>query len=208
MRDLLSLLKKDVYDQGGIITEEKRRYIHSLVQSTGSKYCVEIGVFKGSSTLSFAESLELTGGKIVGIDPWSFDMSKNTTPLGKDFENYLWNELLKNQETFDGFFNNLSEIIKNNNLSETITLIRKPSEEAFIDFNLDSIDILHIDGNHDEMNASRDVLLYLPLVKNGGHIIMDDSNWVGVTSAINKYLKNQCVLVNDFGYFSCYKKIK
>jgi predicted O-methyltransferase YrrM len=205
MRDLRGLIINDEYDQGGWCTDEKRNFIHTLVELTDSRFCVEIGVYKGSSLLTFVEILEKIKGNIVGIDPWSYEMSKNTL-WSKEYENYIYNELLKGQETFDRIYNGISKIIMDNNLNETVSLIRKPSEDAFIDFELESIDILHIDGNHNEMNSSRDILLYLPLVKKGGYIIMDDSNWDSVKSSIDKFLVPNCKLIRNFGNFSCYKK--
>jgi predicted O-methyltransferase YrrM len=178
-----------------------------LVETTNSKSCIEIGVYKGSSLFSFAEVLEKIGGKIVGIDPWSFEMSKNEIPsFDKNQEDYFYNELLKGQETFEFIYKGVCEIIENNDLLKTISLIRKPSQDVFNDFENESIDIVHIDGNHNEMNASRDILLYLPLVKKGGHIIMDDSNWDSVRNSINKFLVPYCDLVEDIGYCSYYKK--
>jgi len=132
-------------------------------------------------------------------------MSKNEIE-DKDYEDYIYNQLLKGQETFDLLFSDLRDIIYKNDLSETVTLLRNPSQDSFIDFALESIDILHIDGNHNEMNVSRDILLYLPLVKKGGFIIMDDSNWSGVRNAISKFILGNCDLVEDFGSFCCYKK--
>jgi len=206
MRNLRGLITNDEFDQGGWCTDEKRNFIHTLVNITLSKVCVEIGVFKGSSLFSFAEVLEKNGGTIVGIDPWSYEASKNEL-WDKDYENYMYNDLLKGQETFDKLYESVCKIIQNNNLSKTISLIRKPSEDVFINFNIESIDILHIDGNHNEMNVSRDILLYLPLIKKGGYIIMDDSNWENVKNGINKFLIPYCELIQDFGGFSCYKKI-
>ena len=207
MRDLRCLITNDEFDQGGWCTDEKRNFIHTLVNLTLSKVCVEIGVFKGSSLFSFAEVLENNGGTIVGIDPWSYEASKNEL-WDKDYENYIYNELLKGQETFDKLYDNVCNIIGNNDLSKTVSLIRKSSEDVFINFDTESIDILHIDGNHNEMNVSRDILLYLPLIKKNGYIIMDDTNWDSIKKSINKFLTPNCELVQDFGYFSCYKKIK
>jgi hypothetical protein len=164
-------------------------------------------VFKGSSLFSFAEVLENNGGTIVGIDPWSYEASKNEL-WDKDYENYIYNELLKGQETFDKLYDSVCNIIGNNDLSKTVSLIRKSSEDVFINFDTESIDILHIDGNHNEMNVSRDILLYLPLIKKNGYIIMDDTNWDSIKKSIDKFLIPNCELVQDFGYFSCYKKIK
>jgi predicted O-methyltransferase YrrM len=207
MRDLRGLIKKDNYDQGGWCLDEKRNLIHDLVETTNSKSCIEIGVYKGSSLFSFAEVLEKIGGKIVGIDPWSFEMSKNEIPFfDKNQEDYFYNELLKGQQTFEFIYKGVCEIIENNDLSKTVSLIRKPSQDVFNNFENESIDIVHIDGNHNEMNVSRDILLYLPLVKKGGHIIMDDSNWDSVRNSINKFLVPYCDLVKDIGYCSYYKK--
>jgi predicted O-methyltransferase YrrM len=205
MRDLRALIINDDLDQGGWCIDEKRNFIHNLINLTHPKFCVEIGVYKGSSLFSFAEVLEKNGGKIIGIDPWSFEMSKNEL-LDKDYENYLYNEILKGQETFNLIYSGVCEIIENNDLSKTISLIRKPSEEVSIDFKNESIDILHIDGNHNEPNVSRDIILYLPLVKKGGYIIMDDSNWDSVKNSINNFLIPHCELVQEFNSFCCYKK--
>jgi hypothetical protein len=56
------------------------------------------------------------------------------------------------------------------------------------------------------MNASRDILLYLPLVKKGGYIIMDDSDWSSVRNAINRFLLPYCDLVEDIGTSTYFKK--
>jgi predicted O-methyltransferase YrrM len=207
MRDLQSLIIRDEYDEGGWCFEEKRKLIHNLVKTTHSKVCVEIGVYKGSSLFAFAEILETIGGKITGIDPWSFEMSKNDIE-SKDngYEDYFYNQLLKGQETFDIIYNNVCDIVSTNDMSKTITLIRKPSEDVFIEFENESIDIIHIDGNHNETNVSRDILLYLPLVKKGGYIIMDDSDWNGVKNSINRFLLPHCDLVDDIGTTSYFKK--
>jgi predicted O-methyltransferase YrrM len=207
MRDLQSLIIRDEYDEGGWCFDEKRKLIHNLVKTTHSKVCVEIGVYKGSSLFAFAEILETIGGKITGIDPWSFEMSKNDIETAdKIYEDYFYNQLLKGQETFDIIYNNVSDIVSNNDMSKTITLIRKPSEDAFIEFENESIDIIHIDGNHNEMNVSRDILLYLPLVKKGGYIVMDDSDWNSVKNSINRFLLPYCDLVDDIGTTSYFKK--
>jgi predicted O-methyltransferase YrrM len=207
MRDLQSLIIRDEYDEGGWCFDEKRKLIHNLVKTTHSKVCIEIGVYKGSSLFAFAEILETIGGKITGIDPWSFEMSKNDIETAdKIYEDYFYNQLLKGQETFDIIYNNVSDIVSNNDMSKTITLIRKPSEDAFIEFENESIDIIHIDGNHNEMNVSRDILLYLPLVKKGGYIVMDDSDWNSVKNSINRFLLPYCDLVDDIGTTSYFKK--
>jgi predicted O-methyltransferase YrrM len=208
MRDLQSLIIKNDLDYGGWCFNEKRNYIHNLVINTKSHLCVEIGVYRGSSLLSFAESLELIGGVIVGIDPWSFEMSKNEISTeDEEYENWIYNEILKGQQTFDDMYSELNDIITNNNLNNVVKLIRKPSENCFIEFNKETIDVLHIDGNHNKINVCRDILLYTPLVKKNGYVIMDDSNWDNVNYCIDRFMTNNYTLVDDFGGWSVYKKI-
>jgi len=59
------------------------------------------------------------------------------------------------------------------------------------------IDILHIDGNHEEESSCKDVELYLPRVKKGGYVWFDDANWHQTQKAIN-LLQNKfnCKLID------------
>ena len=83
MRDLRSLIVNDDYDQGGWCHDEKRNFIHTLVNLTLSKVCVEIGVYKGSSLFSFAEILEKNGNCIVVEICGTLDGDYISTPIGK-----------------------------------------------------------------------------------------------------------------------------
>ena len=80
MKNLHKLITNDQYDIGGLCTEPKGNVIKSLVMNSNAKLCVEIGVFKGSSLLYFAEALQETGGKVIGIDPYEIGSLKNEIP--------------------------------------------------------------------------------------------------------------------------------
>jgi len=205
VHDLRSLIRRDDYDAGGWCVDSKKEYIEGLVRSSNAKFCVEIGVFKGSSLLCFAGALRKTKGKIVGIDPWALPYIRNELP-DKKLEEYMYGELFVEQQTIDKIYQDLDAIIRENNLSDTVTLVRKPSADAFVDFDVNSIDILSIDGNHDEINVSRDILLYLPLVKKNGYVLMDDSSWDGVAKSIKRFLIPYADCVFDNGEYSCFIK--
>ena len=193
MRKLQELLLCDKYDVGGFCEKEKKDIIHNYVLKREKPLCVEIGVFKGSTILAFAEALEVVNGMIVGIDPMNIHDFKNKI-ANKELERYVYEKLFTEQKTLDDIFENLLSIIKNNDLSKTIKIFRKKSEDTFNIFKKESIDIIHIDGNHNEESVSKDIKNYFPLIKQGGIIMMDDSDWKGVRNSIDKLLTGKTEL--------------
>lgn len=204
-KNLHNLITNDGYDIGGLCGDIKGNVIKSLVIKTDAKLCVEIGVFKGSSLLYFAEALQTTNGKVLGIDPYTIESFKNDIP-DKNVSNIIYNVLFKEQSVLDGIYLKLSKIIDENYLNNLITLVRDKSENYYTNIDNESIDVLHIDGNHNEEFVTKDILCYLPLVKKGGYILMDDTTWVGVKNSINKHLINHCVLFEEYDDFSVYVK--
>jgi hypothetical protein len=55
-----------------------------------------------------------------------------------------------------------------------VEIIRSTSAEAPL---IEQIDILHIDGNHSSITSFIDVIKWVPVVKKGGWIIVDDISW-------------------------------
>jgi len=62
MRNLQQFVKQGT---GGGCDKERGGVIQKCVFETNAQRCVEIGVFRGSSLMYFAEALEDTGGKVV-----------------------------------------------------------------------------------------------------------------------------------------------
>jgi len=85
--------------------------------------------------------------------------------------------------------------------------VKSKSEDYYNNLKIESIDIIHIDGNHDEEYVTKDIQLYLPLVKKGGYIIMDDTTWPGVIKSIENHLNEESILIKSYGDFSVHKKI-
>jgi hypothetical protein len=71
--------------------------------------------------------------------------------------------------------------------------MRMTSKESVIFFPDNSIDILHIDGNHSEDPALFDAKNWLPKVRPGGYIWFDDANWPTTKKAVD-YLLETCEL--------------
>ncbi len=69
------------------------------------------------------------------------------------------------------------------------------SWDAANTFNINSIDCIHIDGDHSYSGVKQDMNLYFSKIKNGGMIINDDYHWGGVKKAIDEFLYFQIVLI-------------
>jgi hypothetical protein len=86
-------------------------------------------------------------------------------------------------------------------VKEYCKIFRNKSADVINEFEDNSIDILHIDGNHSELLSFQDAKLYLPKVKINGYIIFDDiwwteeNNYVTTRKAI-MHLLNNCEKVS------------
>jgi predicted O-methyltransferase YrrM len=124
---------------------------------------VEIGSFKGKSTVWLAKALQLSGRKekVFAMDPHVRD-------------------------SYETFLNNISRL----NLSEWVESVKSTSEEAAKTWN-QIIKLIFIDGSHRYEDVLLDLQLWVPRVKRGGVVVMDDTdpkgNFPGVVRAIREY---------------------
>jgi len=115
MRNLHDLIIQDKYDSGGRCDEIKGNIIKDLIIKSNAQLCVEIGVFKGSSLMYFAEALEITKGRVIGIDPYSMDTLKNEIP-NKSLNDHIYNVLFNEQIVLDKIYDGVLKVINENNL--------------------------------------------------------------------------------------------
>lgn len=205
MRNLQNLVIKDQYDSGGRCDETKGNLIKDLIIKTNAQLCVEIGVFKGSSLMYFVEALEITNGKVIGIDPYSLSAFENEIP-NKSLNEHIYGVLFKKQIILDEIYEGVLRVINENRLENIVSLIRSKSEDYYNNLKIESVDIIHIDGNHDEEYVTKDIQLYLPLIKKEGYIIMDDITWPGVINSINNHLQDKSDLLQKYKDFAVYIK--
>ncbi len=186
----------------GWCSKSKALNFIDLVLETKPDVCVEIGVFGGASLFPVASALKfLNKGIVIGIDPWDkIECIKYFDPI-KDAEHLKWwGEL--NIRYIHQSYNNL---IKKNQLENFVRTIKSTSEKAASQ--IDSIDILYLDGNHSEVCSTQDVQLYLPKVKKGGYIWMNDTLWPERQEAVD-LLVDACDVVRliDDGNCILFKK--
>lgn len=160
----------------GWTTPERGIEMAELVLETKPETIVEIGCFGARSTIAMALALRENGkGKIYTIDPWK----KEAALEGENQANQAW----WNSVDLHDIHKKAMEAIWRNGLDEYVTPIRTYSH--FVGSIFPPIGILVIDGNHSEIASCRDVEKYIPLVKSGGLIWFDDSNWQSTQKALS-----------------------
>lgn len=142
--------------------------VHWLDGWLKDKIMVEVGSFKGDSTVIFAKY-----GKpreIYAVDPFLSGIGDITDQcdmrdVKKDF--------LKNTKRYDNIYH-----------------IEKMSADASKDFDDESIDFIYIDALHTYEACKSDLLLWLPKLKKGGVIAGHDyrRRFKGVIRAVNEEL--------------------
>lgn len=155
----------------GWCSKEKALNFIDLVLETKPDVCVEIGVYGGSSLFPVASTLKhLEHGIIIAIDPWDkIECIKYFDPVEDKVNLNWWGKL-----NLDYIYNLYLKMLKRYDLNEYCITIRAPSEEAVNEID-EPIDILHIDGNFSKEGTSQDVILYLPKVRSGGYIWINDA---------------------------------
>jgi predicted O-methyltransferase YrrM len=174
---------------------EKARELAELVLKVRPMCVVEMGVFGGRSLIPQALALRENGsGLAFGVDTWSSALAIENFDRHNpdDAKQLAWWATIDMHEIYRGCAKTIDDL----KLDDFCALIRARSEFAAQLFALESIDVLHIDGDHQEISSCRDVGLWLPRVRRGGHIWFDDTNWPQTQSAL-RLLDGECSLVRE-----------
>ena len=153
---------------------------------------LEIGVYEGGSSCFFSDFfLDHEESSLISIDPFTGSEEHLRNP-----EKYAG--LSRLERTARG------NIAKSKNAAK-VEIIKGLSHHVFpeLDRRVESkpfIDLLFIDGAHDSASVSRDVCLYVPLVKPGGHVIFDDYAHPDVRRAVDMSLNAFATF--DFAIFT------
>lgn len=146
---------------------------------TSATVMVEVGSYAGESAELFAAVVK----EIICIDPWN---------LSPDMLYAAEAEAQFNMRIAP-FFN----VVKMKGFSEDVSRFFKP----------DSFDLVYIDANHDYDHIHADILAWMPLVKDGGHIGGHDyaPAFPGVPRAVNELIGMPDTIYRDSSWV---KKIK
>jgi hypothetical protein len=194
-------LKYDVCDNvkeiWGWCSKEKASHFVDLVLQEEPQLCVEIGVFAGASLYPVASALQFLGkGIIIAIDPWDKIECIRYLDPDRDRTDLKWWAHQNLDHIYFGFLH----LLKQFELEKNCLILRATSKKAAPAIGI--IDILHIDGNHFRDIVIQDVQLYLPKVKIGGYIWLNDAAWVSVQPAIELLLET-CEIVKKIDNGNC-----
>ncbi len=179
-------------------TDAERGYeLAEMVLKTRPEIIVEIGVFGGRSLVAMALALQQLGrGRIYGIDPWK---KQATTETEQGANRKWWNSVDLNL-----IHNKAMKAIWELNLDPYVVIIR--SESQFVANLFPTIDYLNVDGNHSEVASVADITNYLPRVRSGGIVFMDDINWPTTAKAV-AMIKESCREIKDLGSAKFFEKL-
>jgi len=162
----------------------------------------EIGVFEGKSTLAMAYACKLNGaGTVYAVDSWK----REDCIDDEDSTNQEWWSKLDLDQHYARFVAHTvrADVVKH------IQFCRMSSWDA--SRFLPDMDMVHIDANHAEWPSTSDVVNWLPKLKIGGYIVMDDVNWASTQTAL-KFVLKRCAFVARFdlteSVFAIYRKEK
>ena len=181
----------------GWCSEEKAEKLIDLVLETKPEICVEIGVFGGRSLFPVAAALKHLGnGLIIGIDPWSEEEClKHFDPI-KDAPHIQWWSKINIDLIYRSYLSMLSaEQLANHVITLKVTAERAATLLA-------PIDILHIDTNHGEISSTKNIELFLPKVRSGGYIWINDSLAYSMQPTID-YLLERCEFIEVIDNGNC-----
>ncbi len=167
-------LKKYLDTVDGFLTDKEGGLLFKLAQHVKRGSVVEIGSWKGKSTVCLAlGSREGSKSKVFAIDPHTGSPEHQDAFGGK-----VW--------TFDTF----KENIKRAQVEDIVVPIVKTSGDAVNDFQKD-IGLIFIDGAHEYEPVKKDFLEWEPKVLLGGIIAFHDTvGWAGPRKVVEEYLYN------------------
>ena len=171
----------------GWCCEEKQEDLFHYIDLYNCKKGLEIGVFGGSSFIRAGMMFKANGGKITGIDPYCAEDSNRYDEEGANKE---WWRTVDYEKIKVGCL----LAIQTFGLKKVCDLLVTNSDDYCDKVEDNSLDFIHIDGNHTEVQSTLDCELYLPKLKVGGILVMDDIEWESVRKA-RQWLNEHCKML-------------
>lgn len=161
------------------------KIIYDRAVSTFNDYdiFVEVGSFKGRSSIAMAENIRSSGKKIkfYCVDTW------------EGSEEHVTDRDVVNNKLYDVFIHNTKEY------KDIINPIRKMSTDAAKDFKDNEISFIFIDASHDYENVTKDLNAWYPKIKEHGIFSGHDWIWETVRRAVIDFTNKKGLTVFSNG---------
>lgn len=164
--------------------KNERTLFYNYINEKKEGLFVEIGIFGGINLFGNYDIAIKNNWTLIGIDPHD----KIEIFNGIDNNNIEYNITEKRYNKFKEFRLKIENIIEKNKL-ENIKYINDTSWNVYDTFDDNSIDILHIDGDHSYDGVLKDLNLFINKMKNNSKIILDDWSWDCIKKAFNDFNK-------------------
>lgn len=155
--------------------QDGRLLLARIMRDLDFRVGAEIGTRHGASAKLWCETMP--GLKLTCIDPYNVYRPR------------------KSQEKQDAVFESAQQALA----PFDVTFVRESSITAASKFENNSLDFVHVDGDHEFDMVMQDIILYTPKVRKGGMILIHDYfNFYlgGVMHAVNAY--TACHLIDPW----------
>jgi hypothetical protein len=148
---------------------------------------VEVGVWKGGSTLFMANALRKLqlDAVVISVDTWLGSV--------EHWENDKWFASLQMRAGYPQLYYNFAANVIQAGLQDYVVPLPLDSVNARELISLKGIacDMLHIDAGHDYASVKTDFAQWWPVLRKGGLYVGDDYHprWPGVIKATDEFLK-------------------
>jgi hypothetical protein len=169
--------------------QSQHPFLSSTIEALRPRVVIEIGVWKGGSTLTMAHRLKDLGidGAVIAVDTWLGAWDHWVQPH--------WREELCFVNGYPHLFEKFAANVIHHDVQEFVVPLPLDSVNArnvISAFGI-SADVIHIDGGHDYAAVMMDLIQWWSVLRSGGVFIGDDYNengsaWPDVFRAVNDFL--------------------
>jgi len=189
-------------DIPGWINDAEWIYARMVEECVDGDELLEIGTFFGQSTARMCELIKDSGKNIKFYSMDIYYEAETALALGRHPESFL--EFRKAHDYTD-MFNLVNNILSFMGLKEYVELICCDSKYGHRLFEDKQFKMVYVDGNHFYDSLSLDLRNFWPKIKNGGYIICDDTVYESVSKAINDFIEDLNINLEnvEFGNNCC-----
>lgn len=151
-----------------------RLQVWRLAESINAHRVVEVGVFRGATSIGFMALPCVT--HLWLVDPWSADSGES---ISYEMTQKEWDEMADKVA--------LIAPQQAQAFETRLHILRMTSRDAAQQLRTHEFDFVYIDGDHDYRAVHDDVRAWRPLVRPGGILCGDDYDKRPVREAVNKW---------------------